>query len=263
MRRAIVVLTVAAELALTAAPCYASSVYSDAVLADNPVGYWRLDETSGTTAVNLGSAGAASNGIYTGAVVQGVTGAIPNDSDPGAAFSGGAVNIAGTSNFPKTNDFTIEAWVSATTVGGYREFFSTHGYVVGANNGFLEFTTLGIQEYDLTPALFTANSPYHHIVVAFDASNDAHFYVDGAFAQTVVGASPASTIGATMSIGRRVDGVEQWNGRIDEVAYYSYVLSAAQVAAHYDAAFVPVPEPSSFGLLAVAVLGALRHRRRS
>jgi hypothetical protein len=38
--------------------------YSEAVLADSPIAYYRLDETSGTTAVNLGTAGAAANGTY-------------------------------------------------------------------------------------------------------------------------------------------------------------------------------------------------------
>jgi hypothetical protein len=36
--------------------------YSSSVLADNPLGYWRLNETSGTTAVNSGTLGAVANG---------------------------------------------------------------------------------------------------------------------------------------------------------------------------------------------------------
>ncbi len=33
--------------------------YDQTVLADSPYGYWRFGEASGTTAVNLGSGGAA------------------------------------------------------------------------------------------------------------------------------------------------------------------------------------------------------------
>ena len=39
----------------------ATSSYRNAVLANNPVAYYELDETSGTTAVNSGSMGAALN----------------------------------------------------------------------------------------------------------------------------------------------------------------------------------------------------------
>ena len=47
--------------------CIGSSVagtYSSAVLADGPVGYYRLNETTGTTAANSGSAGSAIDGNY-------------------------------------------------------------------------------------------------------------------------------------------------------------------------------------------------------
>ena len=41
-----------------------ASLYSDAVLANGPVGYYRLNETTGTTAANSGSAGSAIDGTY-------------------------------------------------------------------------------------------------------------------------------------------------------------------------------------------------------
>jgi hypothetical protein len=55
-----------AIVAMTPVPGYASR-YSDAVLADNPVAYYRLGETSTATgAVNSSTNGAALNGVYTG-----------------------------------------------------------------------------------------------------------------------------------------------------------------------------------------------------
>src|SRR5205085_967523 len=40
--------------------------YASAVQADNPVAFYRFNETSGTVAANIGSLGGAANGTYTG-----------------------------------------------------------------------------------------------------------------------------------------------------------------------------------------------------
>ncbi len=114
----------------------AASNYSAAVLADNPVAYYRLDETSGTTATNLGTAGAAANGTYVN--VPGVTNlsnygvAGPRGGYPGfestnnAVFFAPEVGSTATSNlFPRvevvddvgggplaiSGPMTLEAWI--------------------------------------------------------------------------------------------------------------------------------------------------------
>ena len=56
--------------------------YGDAVLADNPVGYWRLDETTGTTAAD--SKGTRP-GTYANGVTLGQAGALPDTVDNRAA----------------------------------------------------------------------------------------------------------------------------------------------------------------------------------
>lgn len=61
--RAYVGLAAALLLGLSASFCVAGP-YSDAVLSNNPVLYWQLNETSGSTAANLGTGGAALNGTY-------------------------------------------------------------------------------------------------------------------------------------------------------------------------------------------------------
>lgn len=58
----------------------ASANYSATVLADNPVAYWKLNETNfpaQPVAVNLGTAGSVLNGIYCFASKPGVTGGLP------------------------------------------------------------------------------------------------------------------------------------------------------------------------------------------
>ena len=54
------------------------SAYSDAVLADSPVGYWRLGEASGAF---VDSSGNGNNGAAVGSPTYGETGALSADSD--------------------------------------------------------------------------------------------------------------------------------------------------------------------------------------
>jgi hypothetical protein len=44
----------------------AHSLYAQAVLGDNPISYWRLNDTSGSTAIDQ-------KGVFNGATVGGVT----------------------------------------------------------------------------------------------------------------------------------------------------------------------------------------------
>src|SRR5260221_4029901 len=61
----------------------ASDQYSSVVLAKGPVGYWRLGEASGPTAVD--ASGNGYDGTYLGNPAFGQTGAIVNDPDTAAA----------------------------------------------------------------------------------------------------------------------------------------------------------------------------------
>src|SRR5262249_54513852 len=85
-----------------------SPIYSSVVLADNPIGYWRLGETSGPTAFD--SSGLGHNGTYTGGVTLGVPGAIVDDPNTAARFNGstGYVAVPG-GPFNMANNFTLEA----------------------------------------------------------------------------------------------------------------------------------------------------------
>ena len=60
--------------------------YAAEVMSENPIVYYRFNdgvavEDLPSAAVNLGSAGTAANGAYTGSFVRGVPGAMPGNSD--------------------------------------------------------------------------------------------------------------------------------------------------------------------------------------
>ena len=62
------------------------SAYAQAVLADDPVAYWRFDETSGVNARDF--SGHGHDATYIGGVHLGAGGAIAGDSDTAATFDG-------------------------------------------------------------------------------------------------------------------------------------------------------------------------------
>jgi hypothetical protein len=101
----------------------AQATYMDTVLANNPVGYWRLGETGSTSSTDL-STNANSAVIQGGAVLGAVAGAMPNDVNKAAttdgsdssrssinAISGDHTNPTGLYNFEVTDAFTLEAWI--------------------------------------------------------------------------------------------------------------------------------------------------------
>src|SRR5262245_34210536 len=65
--------------------------YQSTVLSQNPVAYWRLNETTPPPppgpAVNSGTLGAVDNGVFTGSPPKGLTGAL-GGSDRAVGFNG-------------------------------------------------------------------------------------------------------------------------------------------------------------------------------
>jgi hypothetical protein len=84
--------------------------YQDEVLADAPVGYWRMNEASGTTL--LDSSGANRHGTYAGGYTLFQQSGIGN-SGAMVYFNGtsGYASVPHDNAFNLTGDFTLEAWV--------------------------------------------------------------------------------------------------------------------------------------------------------
>ena len=98
-------------LAPRAAPGADETTYSATVLADAPVGYWRLDESNGRTAYD--SSGANRNGTYAAAgVALGASGALTGDPDTAAALG-----PAGSASFPTAGLNGLDC-LAAQNVGG-------------------------------------------------------------------------------------------------------------------------------------------------
>ena len=217
------------------------SDYSQVVFADEPVGYWRLDEAGGTTAVD--ATGNGHDGTYTnGPVLQQVSGV--KNAGSAVTFDGNddRVHIPYTAALnPST--FTVEAWAKATGGSGWGTVASSFG---ARNEGFGLWDAQGnawqmwasgpAGETEIGAAL-TPNT-WAHVVGTYDGTT-MRLYVDGQLVNSLVHpyaphTTAAFELGATSYDNGSFWG-EHFTGSIDEVAVYDRVLTAQEISEHYTA----------------------------
>jgi hypothetical protein len=231
----------------------AGAQYQATILGDGPIGYWRLGESQ-TAGIATDISGSGRNGVYTRTVVSGVPGAIAGDPDTAATFDGltTGVNVPalGTDGFNFTNSFSLEAWVINQGQGSLNSASSPLGRIVSrgwpgmfgygwgilASNG-MRFTTFGVKDFDSSQTVVPMDGAWHYVVVVFDSTNTANFFLDGVQTDAISDVNPVRTTALDLWIGRNPASTaeEFFNGNIDEVAIYNFELSSDQIAAHYKA----------------------------
>jgi hypothetical protein len=233
--------------AVGAVPCVSGNEkYSPVILADNPLGYWRLGESDPSMPAVDATAKKGNDGIYIGNVTLGLPGAIAGDTDTAFAVDGvtgfAVIPSAKGGTFHLRNNFSLEAWVinpGQITPGTAGRIFSNGLYGLGIFRGRdkLRFTTFYVQDYD-SDVVVPQDGAYHYVAVTFDSDNTAHFYLDGTLQQSIPGPGPTRDDGHNLQIGGSENG-ELFTGTIDEAAIYKYVLTDDQIAAHYAAGIDP------------------------
>jgi Concanavalin A-like lectin/glucanases superfamily/Immunoglobulin domain len=226
-----------------------TNAYTQTVIGDGPISYWRLDETSGTTAFDDIS---SNNGTYVNVTLNqpgfSLTDTDPSIGLPATNSARGYVKIA---NYPafnfigKGSTFTLEAWAYFTNVSSIERVFSSlansgNGYAFGINGSSgLIFTQNGVQDatVSLTNSLITG--VWYQLVVTGDGSS-YNFFLNG----TQVGSVPVSGAGFPINEPLQFGAnppdyatAQQVLGRIDEVAIYANNLDAQQVYNHYIARY--------------------------
>jgi glucose/arabinose dehydrogenase len=221
--------------------------YRDAILADLPAGYWRLGETSGTTAAD--TSGNGRTGSYLNTPTLGQAGALTGDSNTSVGFDGTSEHVAvpytAALNTPTT---TLEAWVYPTGgQGRFRAVVSNRDYVVGSTRGSILYASAsntwqywvgnGSGSWTVVGGPAVTLNDWTHVAGTYDGST-ARLYVDG----TLVASAPSAHTPNPSRPLRAAAGANEGAanyllpGRVDEVAVYPTALSSTRVRAHYDAA---------------------------
>jgi Concanavalin A-like lectin/glucanases superfamily len=245
----------------------ASADYAATVLADHPVSYWRLNDSSGTTAVDQ-------VGLNPGQI----TGATLGEPGPFAGsgsmrFEGnGDVNLGTDPSLRPPNNWTVEAWFKAsasdtancvnTYHGSGCALYKVHAYglhLVLDPQGHVYgvFDSTSAQGYSVESPGTYGDDSWHHIVLVRETAQ-LRLYIDGSEVAATAVAEP-TTFYCCENIATianddacRCAPLTGWES---EVAFYNYPLSATRIAAHYAAA-PPVPVPPPATLLAINTVAA-------
>ena len=229
--------------------------YDDTILGESSlVGYWKLDETSGTVAAD--SKG-SNPGSYNGGFTQN------NGDGPGsptvlrdALFNGstGYVTVPYAAALAPVHP-SFEVWFKQTSVSSgtydrvFHKNYSSNGtpyndwtVCVGANGGtdlLVAVNTAGGNAYE-NGIKGAADTNWHHLVATWDGTT-LRVYLDSkrvsGSAQSL-GSGNAQNSSLNIEIARYNSGganTQYFNGRCTRAALYNAPLSFAQVIAHYAA----------------------------
>jgi PKD repeat protein len=221
-----------------------TDAYGQAVVADNPTLYWRLDEAAGPNANDASFNGNA--GVYTGGVTFQTPSTVTGPNGTGVMLNGSDGAIYSQNTFNNPTVFSEELWFNTTTqTGGKLIGFGDQQAGLSSNydrhiwmldNGQLVFGTYTGQTNEVQSSASYNDGKWHQVVAGI-GPNGMVLYVDG----QLVGTNPNT--GSQPFTGYwRVGGDTTWGGNssnyfagaIDEVAVFPTVLSAADVQNQYN-----------------------------
>ena len=218
------------------------------------IGYWPLDATTGTTAID--ASGNGNNGTVNGASWS-ASGRIN-----GCLVFNGVNNSVQITN-PVCNDFSVAFWVKTTQNTGTGQWYNGAGLVDGDSPGNAnDFGTalvggkfgFGIGNPDKTILSTTSinDGAWHQCVATRQqATGIINVYVDGSLQATGTVNKNTLNASARLLFGAVASGGGYFNGSLDEVKIFSRTLSSNEVAAlYYNNLSAPSAAPASLTAIA-------------
>jgi hypothetical protein len=234
---------------------------TSAVQADL-VGWWRLDEGSGTTAYD--SSGNGNDGTILGNpqwVPGKVGGALDFDGD------GDYVNCGNDPIFDITEEITLAVWVNANdNNNGENNCWLGKGdnaYAIKHQTGnYLEFFIFdgAWHSTNYSTDITSLNGDWHHMAGTYDGS-ELKFYLDGELAANLVYSSTIGTAAHNVTIGENSQATGRYfDGMLDDPRIYNEALSqddiqSIMLGAAFAYAFSPSPQDGSINSANWVTLG--------
>ena len=225
----------------------ASATTSTGIPDANLIGWYKYDQTSGTTAADSSGYGSS------GTVINGATWTTGN--------RGNAVDLDGTNDYSalpagvvsNANTATLSAWVNLDTVTNWMRIFdfgsgtSTYMNLMPKNgsNGKIRFAIRnnGSSEQIIDGQSALATGGWHHVAVTLNGATGT-LYVDGLqVGQNTTMTLKPSDLGATTQnwIGRSQFADPYLDGRVDDFRIYNRAISASEVTSVMNGETLTVP----------------------
>lgn len=200
------------------------ALYDEGVMTDDPLLYWRLDDT-GATATD-----ASGNG-YTGTlrsdIVVGEPGPLVDDDDDAVSIptTGAAAVTASATGLPDGDDpRTIEAW--ARTGEAVRNIVNVGDFLIETRASTLH-VRLDIDSWFEVPLLVPLTTTgWHHYALTLDDTGLVAVYMDGQAIGTHTDTAVTTSLAWDVGVGSGA-------GSYDEVAVYDSALSAERIRDHW------------------------------
>lgn len=227
--------------------------YPGTIVSDNPIVYYRLEESSGTTMLNASSSGSARDGSYFGTI---------GFLQPPLIKTGKSIEFDGSSSYAtiNTNSFGNN-WARSVEVCFEINAFPSSGYACLVGHGrdnndsyhfylsigsdqklhFVAYGAGGAIVLDISGSTLSTGTKYHAICnFSYSAPKEISVYLNGALYGTntyaVTWSLPIST-SSYLSIGKSVSTSytqhSYFEGLIDEVSVYGYEQDATQRSDHF------------------------------
>lgn len=214
--------------------------YALAVLAKSPLAYWRLNETSGTSAADL--SGNGHTGTYAGTITLGSASLLPGGNGLSITKTGtGNVQFTGLSSTDRP--FTIQAWVKRSSAPASTQVIFSTGAAGGIqlgldSTGKLVCGASGNFNLAQGTAVLTVGVAYL-VTFTCDASGNYEYYLNGTLDKSASGAG---------SFNGNVNGVIgvypvaaqfPFLGQIQDVALFGTHFTSTDVSTIYAAGSLP------------------------
>jgi hypothetical protein len=224
-------------------PPQGASAYRAAVLADGPIGYWRLDETHGVRAYDQSATG--SHGTIEAVVALQQPGAT-GDGDAAMQLNGtGRIFVPDNPSLQvKSGNLTLEAFVKPSQIKAGLSIILCKGragiqteYCLGLLAGRVAYQSVAEQYVSSSEPLPVDR--WSHIAITIAGNATGRFYVNGVAAGTFSTTSNHLVTAAELPvcIGAEAAMTDGWFfGAIDEAAIYNHTLTAERLGQHVEAA---------------------------
>ena len=237
-----------------------ASGYSQAVLSDTPVAYYRLDD-SGRVITDL--SGNGHNGVLEGKPRYTPQGLLPTDPGGAIAFDRqGYIQIPDKSDLDFANKpFSVEAWFQCAGIPdgdilSKSAFGTTQGYQLEFWHNTLYFG--GSKQIQISYP-WQAGKTYY-VVGEANGDGAGSLFINGIQVKSGAVADTWDYRGPLI-IGANANGGQTFSGALSQVALYNQALSGPTITAHFAAGTTPAPS-SLWILLGGAIPGFLLLRRR-